>query len=61
MPRIEQHLFRVREVVDVGADAIYVGSHGLLLVDADLTPAERAEAVSVAPATYGPHVRLVKG
>lgn len=50
---------KVRTVVDLGADAIYLTTHQMLLIDADLTPAEVDEAIAMAEARYGRRLQLV--
>lgn len=39
---------RVRTVFDLGTDAIYIGTHDLLIVDADLSEAELDRMVKTA-------------
>jgi hypothetical protein len=39
---------RVRTVFDLGADSLYIRTHDLLLIDADVTEAEYDELVRMA-------------
>lgn len=46
---------RVRTVIDLGADAIYLRNHKMLLVDADLSTAQLDRAVRMACVRYETH------